>query len=273
MQAFGMMRRIGMLGIGLAAMMAAAGCATVPQGDPEALAAYEEANDPLEPANRYFFEVNYALDELVLKPIAGWYYVALPNPVQDSIRNALRNIATPVVLANDLMQGSTSRAGTTTMRFLINSTVGVLGLFDVAAGWGFPYHDSDFGQTLGRYGVAEGPYLMVPVMGPSNPRDLAGNVVDNYIDPLTYIAPAYHVGYLLYVRAALAGIDLRARNLKTLDEVHKNSLDYYATIRSLYRQVRNDAINYGSPSDAQAFPGLVGAPDGLDSGRNISEVN
>src|SRR6266481_9893924 len=134
MQSQLMTRRIGMLGIGLATMMAAAGCATVPEGDPEALAAYEEANDPLEPANRYFFEVNYALDELLLKPIAGWYYVALPNPVQDSIRNAIRNLATPVVLANDLMQGSTSRAGTTSMRFLINSTAGLLGLFDVASG-------------------------------------------------------------------------------------------------------------------------------------------
>jgi len=114
---------------------------------------------------------------------------------------------------------------------------------------------------------------MIPVMGPSNPRDAAGMVVDNYIDPLTYIAPAYHVGYLLYVRAALTEIDLRTRNLKTLDEVHRNSLDYYATIRSLYRQVRNDAINYGAPGDSQAFPGLVGNPDGLDSGRTLSEVN
>ena len=268
-----MTRRIGLLGIGLAMMLGAAGCATVPEGDPEAMAAYQEANDPLEPMNRYFFEVNYALDELLLKPIAGWYYVALPNPVQDSIRNVLRNIATPVVLANDLFQGSFDRAGTTTMRFLINSTAGVAGLFDVASLWGYAYHDSDFGQTLGRYGVAEGPYLMIPVLGPSNPRDAAGMVVDNYIDPLTYIAPAYHVGYLLYVRAALTGIDLRARNLKTLDEVHRNSLDYYATIRSLYRQVRNDAINYGAPGDNQAFPGLVGNPDGLDSGRTLSEVN
>ena len=102
------------------------GCATVPENDPVALAAYNETNDPLEPMNRYFFEVNYALDELVLKPIAGWYYVALPNPAQDSVRNFLRNLSSPVILANDLFQGETDRAGTTLMRFLVNSTFGIV---------------------------------------------------------------------------------------------------------------------------------------------------
>jgi phospholipid-binding lipoprotein MlaA len=266
------MLRAGWMGLALAAMLSVAGCATVPEGDPEALAAYQEANDPLEPMNRYFFEVNYALDELLLKPIAGWYYVALPNPVQDSIRNFLRNIDTPVVLANDLMQGSFDRAGTTGMRFLINSTVGVLGLFDVAADWGYPYHDEDFGQTLAVHGVGEGPYLMIPVLGPSNPRDAAGMAVDTYIDPLTYVLPAHNLGYLLYVRAAVDGIDLRARNLKTLDEIRRNSIDYYATIRSLYRQTRNDEISNGAPGDSQAFPGSVGLPDGMD-GSKVSEVN
>ncbi|MFO1056358.1 MAG: VacJ family lipoprotein [Dongiaceae bacterium] len=266
------MPRAGWIGLALAAMVAVAGCAKVPEGDPEALAAFQEANDPLEPMNRYFFEVNYALDELLLKPIAGWYYVALPNPVQDSIRNFLRNINTPVVLANDLMQGSLDRAGDTSMRFLINTTFGVLGLFDVASGWGYPFHDEDFGQTLAVHGVDEGPYLMLPVMGPSNPRDAIGTAVDNYIDPLTYVLPAHNLGYLLYIRAAVGGIDLRARNLKTLDEIRKNSLDYYATIRSLYRQVRNDEIRNGAPGDTQTFPGAVGLPDGMN-GTKVSEVN
>src|SRR3546814_2276913 len=98
--------------------------------------------------NRYFFEVNYAIDELLLKPVAGWYYIALPNPVQDGIRNVLRNLRSPVILANDLFQGEMDRAGNTVSRFAINSTIGLLGLFDVAAELGMPFHDEDFGQTL-----------------------------------------------------------------------------------------------------------------------------
>ncbi len=221
------------------------GCATVPENDPVALAAYNETNDPLEPMNRYFFEVNYALDELVLKPIAGWYYVALPNPAQDSVRNFLRNLSSPVILANDLFQGETDRAGTTLMRFLVNSTFGIAGLFDVAAEMGFLYHDEDFGQTLAVHGVDEGPYLVLPLLGPANPRDGIGRIVDVFLDPLTYIAGAHDLDNLLYARAGVTAVDARARNLKTLDEIREGSLDYYATIRSLYRQKRNDAIRNG----------------------------
>ncbi len=220
-------------------------CATAPENDPEALAAFRETNDPLEPMNRYFFEVNYALDEILLKPVAGWYYVALPNPAQDSIRNFLRNLSSPVILANDVFQGETDRAGTTLIRFLVNSTFGIAGLFDVASEMGFQYHDEDFGQTLAVHGVEEGPYLVLPVLGPSNPRDAVGRIVDVFLDPLTYIARANEVENLLYVRSGVTAVDSRARNLKTFDEIRAGSLDYYATIRSLYRQQRNDAIRNG----------------------------
>src|SRR5262249_25099190 len=149
-----------------------AGCATPPPAsDPEALEAFKEANDPLEPMNRYFFELNYAADELLFKPLAGWYYVALPNFAQDGVRNVLRNARSPVVLANDLLQGETDRAGVTVSRFLVNSTMGLGGLFDIGARMGLEYHDEDFGQTLAVHGVGEGPYLMLPLLGPSNPRD------------------------------------------------------------------------------------------------------
>ena len=224
------------------------GCATAPENDPEALAAYKQTNDPLEPMNRYFFEVNYALDEIVLKPVAGWYYVALPNPAQDSVRNFLRNLSTPVILANDVFQGETDRAGTTLMRFLVNSTFGIAGLFDVASEMGFPYHDEDFGQTMAVHGVDEGPYLVLPILGPSNPRDATGRVVDIFLDPLTYITVRSGIGDLPYARSGVTAVDTRARNLKTLDEIREGSLDYYATIRSLYRQQRNDAIRNGEAS-------------------------
>jgi phospholipid-binding lipoprotein MlaA len=232
------------------------GCATPPSNDPEALEAYKEANDPLEPMNRYFFELNYAADELLFKPLAGWYYVALPNFAQDGVRNALRNVRSPVVLANDLFQGETDRAGVTVSRFLVNSTMGIGGLFDIASRMGLDYHDEDFGQTLAVHGVGEGPYLMLPLLGPSNPRDAAGRVVDMLFDPLTYVG-IFAVDNIGLGAAVVDGVDTRARNLKTLDEIRKGSLDYYATIRSLYRQRRNDEINNGKSPEGGA-PGLDG---------------
>ena len=253
-----------------ATALAAAGCATVPENDPEALAAYEEANDPLEPMNRYFFEVNYALDELFLKPIAGWYYIALPNPAQDGVRNFLRNLSSPVILANDLFQGETDRAGTTLIRFLVNSTIGIAGLIDVAGEMGYPYHDEDFGQTLAVHGADEGPYLVLPLLGPSNPRDVGGRVVDIFLDPLTYITYGNdNLAELMYVRAGLTVVDARARNLKTFDEIRAGSLDYYATIRSLYRQRRNDAIRNGeNPDDALTMTLQPETP-----GQQVSETD
>ena len=248
-----------MLGLALLA-----GCATPPSAsDPEALEAYKEANDPLEPMNRYFFELNYAADELLFKPLAGWYYVALPNFAQDGVRNALRNVRSPVVLANDLFQGETDRAGVTVERFLVNSTMGVGGLFDIASRIGLDYHDEDFGQTLAVAGVGEGPYLMLPLLGPSNPRDAVGRVVDMLFDPLTYVG-MFAVSNIGLAADVVDGVDTRARNLKTLDEIRKGSLDYYATIRSLYRQHRNDEINNGrtpadgaAPADQQSFKGVT----------------
>ncbi len=240
-----------------------AGCATPPSNDPEALEAYKEANDPLEPMNRYFFELNFAADELLFKPLAGWYYVALPNFAQDGVRNALRNVRSPVVLANDLFQGETDRAGVTVERFLVNSTMGLGGLFDIASRIGLDYHEEDFGQTLAVAGVGEGPYLMLPLLGPSNPRDATGMVVDMLFDPLTYIG-MFAVSNIGLGADVVDGLDTRARNLKTLDEIRKGSLDYYATIRSLYRQHRDDEINNGrAPADGvgagdqQSFKGVT----------------
>jgi len=234
----------GVLALGLA------GCATVPT-DPNELAAYREANDPLEPMNRYFFDLNNALDELILKPFAGWYYIGLPNFAQDGVRNALDNLKTPVILANDLFQGDLDRAGITLGRFLINSTLGVAGLVDVAAMFGMEKHSEDFGQTLAVWGAGEGPYLVLPFVGPTNPRDASGKVVDHFLDPLTYLAWEHDwIDTANFVRAGLDIVDTRARNLKTLDEIKAGAIDYYATIRSLYRQQRNDAIRNGEAAES-----------------------
>jgi phospholipid-binding lipoprotein MlaA len=226
------------------------GCATKPNpSDEAAVQAYKEANDPLEPMNRYFFEVNMFLDEMLMKPFAGYYNIALPQVAKDGIRGVLRNLNSPVILANDLFQGEGHRAGVTAGRFLINTTAGLGGIFDVAKRFGMTYHDEDFGQTLAVWGSSEGPYLMLPVMGPSNPRDAAGTVVDKFLDPMTYVGYIYDVDYINTIRGGLEAVDTRARNLQAMDELKKGSIDFYATVRSLYRQHRNDAIRNGKEED------------------------
>jgi phospholipid-binding lipoprotein MlaA len=239
------------LGLGLLA-----GCATPPSDDPDALAAFEEANDPLEPMNRYFFELNYAADELLFKPLAGWYYVALPDFAQDGVRNALRNLRSPIVLANDLFQGETERAGITVGRFLVNSTLGLAGLFDVASEMGLEYHDEDFGQTMAVHGVGSGSYVVIPIIGPSTTRDAWGRVVDAFADPFNYAEWGW-----MTARATATVLDKRSANMKILDDTYQTSLDPYATFRSLYLQKRDADIRKAVRSIEDARSG--GKPDAI----------
>lgn len=220
-----------------------------PSADQKAAAdgAADDANDPLEGMNRTIFHANLVTDHAIIKPIAYGYRAVVPRPVRNSIRNFLNNLDSPPIFANELLQGDLDGAGTTVLRFGINSTIGVGGLFEVAEGWGLPRHTEDFGQTLGTYGMGEGPYLFLPFAGPAPPRDLAGRVVDVFFDPLTYV----HMGsqnYWRYVRVGTDAIDLRERNIETLDDIERTSVDYYASIRSLYRQTRNNEIRNGAPN-------------------------
>ena len=201
-------------------------------------------NDPLEVPNRMFFAFNEALDFMIIRPVAVTYRFIVPTGVRNSVRNFLRNLRSPVILANDLLQGDLDRAEITFTRFFINSTIGLLGVFDIAAESGFAYHDEDFGQTMGTYGAGEGFYLVLPILGPSSLRDGGGRIVDIFLDPLTYLAPQ-EVGL---GRAVATGIDYRSRNIEELDELKADSLDFYARIRSLYRQFRENEINNGAPS-------------------------
>jgi len=254
----------------LVGLLVVAGCASPPENDPEGLAAFREANDPMEPMNRYFFELNNAADELLLKPLAGWYYIALPNFAQDGIRNAINNVRTPVILANDLFQGELERAGTTLGRFLVNSTLGLGGLFDIAERMGMERHDEDFGQTLAVAGVGEGPYLVLPLIGPSNPRDAFGRIVDAFLDPMTYLTFFTDFGWINTTRTGLDLVDFRARNLEAIDQLKKGSLDYYATVRSLYRQRRADEISNGKPN---LMEGPQIAPEETSELRPIVMIN
>jgi phospholipid-binding lipoprotein MlaA len=206
--------------------------------------ASRDQNDPWEPFNRAMFSGNQALDKAIALPASQFYNRTVPEPARNGIHNALYNLDQPVTLANDVLQCEPTRATQTLSRLAINSTIGIGGILDEATRMGMPNHTEDFGQTLGVYGVDEGPYLVLPLLGPAPPRDLAGRVVDNFLDPITY---ARFRGYYVFagVRAGLNLIDLRARNIDAFDQIERSSVDLYAAERSLYRQYRNSEIHNG----------------------------
>lgn len=211
----------------------------------------EETNDFFETPNRFMFAANETVDVVLIRPAAAGYRFLVPDMAQDSVRSFARNLRTPVILANDLMQGDLDRAETTLARFMINTTAGVGGLFDPATDSGYPYHVEDFGQTLGTHGFGEGTYLVLPILGPSSVRDGVGLVADSLMDPLTYLVSRE----VRFARFAVEGIDLRARNIENLDELKRDSVDFYARIRSLYRQRRDALINNEDQVELPA-PGL-----------------
>ncbi len=221
-----------------------------PSDDPMAI---EEDYDPLETVNRFTFAINEAIDFLLLRPAAEVYRFLLPNLVQDTVRNFTRNLKAPVIWANDLFQGKDEKAATMAGRFLVNTTLGLGGLFDVAdAWWDLEYHAEDFGQTMGFYGSGPGAYLVLPLFGPSSVRDGIGRGVDTLISPWSYVLAAADVGPRTEIQLgtqAAGGIDLRARNIDNLDELKRDSVDFYARIRSLYLQLRRSQIRDEGESD------------------------
>jgi len=267
----------------LAVLLALAACASqdkdapisgVPGESADVYDIEDDDNDPLETVNRFMFAFDLTLDVFILKPAAATYRFLLPVVVRDSVRNVIRNLRSPVVLANDLFQGEMERAETTTMRFLINSTVGVLGLIDVADGWGYPHHDEDFGQTLAVHGAGEGFYLVLPIFGPSSLRDGAGLVVDTFLDPLTYVGRIYDIEDELLVRTAVGGIDTRSRNIEAIDDLQRDSIDFYARIRSLYRQSRANDIRNGASDDSQTsglYSSEIDFSDDADSAKKTTD--
>lgn len=228
---------------------------------PPAELARSQTNDPLEDVNRWFFAINEFVDGLIIKPIAQGYRFVVPEFGRNRVRDFMDNLNSPVVFANDLLQGEFERAGVTLTRFSINTTVGLAGLFDPAESWGLEQHSEDFGQTLGVYGVGEGPYLFLPLLGPNPPRDLVGRAVDTVTDPLFWIG-GDTMDYIGYGTTALNLLDIRARNIETLEELERTSIDYYAAVRSLYRQSREGAIRNGEfDFDAYELPEEVDPAD------------
>ncbi|HVB17794.1 MAG TPA: VacJ family lipoprotein [Stellaceae bacterium] len=226
----------------LAALLA--GCATPPK-DPAERAVFEQTNDPLEPLNRNILDVNLFVDRILLKPVTKVYIAIVPEEGRDAVKRLLDNMKEPVVVINNVLQGEPKRAGISVGRFVVNSTLGVAGLFDVAKKWGLDRQNADFGQTLYVWGLPEGPYLIVPILGPSNPRDLIGMGADAYIDPFSYLATREDLDEIEISRFVLGGIDQRARAMDILDDLQKNSLDFYAQLRSLAQQHRAAELRRG----------------------------
>jgi phospholipid-binding lipoprotein MlaA len=201
-----------------------------------------EDNDPLEPMNRGIFWFNGMLDLIIIEPLSLMYREILPEFLRERVGYILRNLSEPIVFVNNILQGESDDAGDTLGRFLINSTLGIGGIFDVTTDWGIPYKREDFGLTLASWGFKSGPYLVLPILGPSNVRDTVGRVGDYAFDPVNWWA--YLSDHPLYsnIRTAVQILDAKADNIELVQELEKNSVDYYATIRTWYHERRKDLM-------------------------------
>ena len=203
--------------------------------------------DCFETLNRATFKLNQGLDKVILKPVAKGYR-SLPSPIKKGTGNVLNNLSNLITIPNNVLQGDLKTAGINTGRLIVNTTLGVLGIFDAASEMGFPkYIKEDYGQTLGKWGVGPGCYLVLPVLGPSTIRDTAGMFVnvmggDPYYNISVNGNNEYLDGKLFAATKMLSGVEFRAKNIDSLDNLEKNSVDFYASVKSLYTQDRENKI-------------------------------
>lgn len=206
-----------------------------------------EVKDCFEGINRGIFAFNQVLDASLFEPLAKGYRL-LPSPIRSGTSNFLSNLSLVVTVPNNVLQGDIGLAGKNTARFAVNSTIGILGLFDPATKLGLnDYNKEDYGQTLGRWGVGEGCYIVLPVLGPSTARDTIGSLA-NYLggDAWYNITVGQDTRYVsdfdYYASKGADGIDFRAKNLEAINNLEKNSIDFYASVKSLYLQDRRKRI-------------------------------
>lgn len=205
--------------------------------------------------NRVVFDANDAIDTAIMRPLAEGYRAVVPQFARDRIRAFIDNLQEPRIFVNNLLQNRVDAAGITFGRFYVNTILGLGGLFDVATGRELPRQTGDFGETLYFWGVDSGPYLVLPLFGPSNVRDAFGLGVDVYTTPPAHFFPGRAGLWINGGIDTVDGFDLRARNIETLDEIKKNALDYYAQFRSIARQYREGQL--------RAARGLAESPDDL----------
>lgn len=236
--------------------LALSGCAS----NPGANTADQTISDPLEVPNRFVFAVNEAADVLLIRPATEVYVGVAPDPVREAVHNFMQNLLGPLYIANNLLQGDFQGAQVSTGRFMTNTLLGLGGVLDVATVAGLPEQQEDFGQTLAVWGLGDGPYIVLPLIGPSNLRDTAGFAVDTVADPTRIWAYATDHKGLMVGRAGIVTIDRRSQLLKEIDDLRRSSLDYYATVRSLYAQQRAAAIRDGKPAPEPEFPTFDAPP-------------
>lgn len=211
------------------------GCASI-EGPPD-------PDDPLESFNRAMYSFNDTVDRAVLKPVAQGYNYVLPDPVNKGVSNFFSNLEDIVVILNDLLQFKIEQAVEDTARVFFNTTVGLLGVIDVASHLDLPKHNEDFGQTLGYWGIGSGPYIVWPFFGSSNPRDTVGFIADAYVNPLYDIEPNHDRNWLI----ALNIVDNRAGLLSAGKVLEEAALDPYLFVRDAYLQRRDNLIHDGNP--------------------------
>jgi phospholipid-binding lipoprotein MlaA len=218
------------------------GCASLPPNSKR------DPRDPWERMNRTTFKVNTALDHAIARPVARTYEKITPRPVRDSVSNFFDNLFYPVTLANDLLQLKFKAFGQATGRFVLNTTVGVGGLFDPATQVGLPKTEEDLGQTFGWWGVGPGPYFVIPILGPSDVRDGIGRIGDGFMSPLAYINSNYN-----YVRYSIAGVGLVDTRYRLLpqDKILEEAYDPYTLLKNAYLQRRQFQVTDGQLSDKQ----------------------
>ena len=252
---------------GLMAFTLLAGCSGIPASSGQAV------SDPLEGVNRAVFTANDVIDIVLIEPASIAYETVMPPQVRDVVRNVIGNVREPVTTVNALLQGDGDAAAASFGRFMTNTILGLGGIADVATQAGLPQKKRDFGQTLGGWGVDAGPYLVLPLLGPSTARDAAGLGLESMADPLRIglavtDTPAGQENRVLGGRAALSGLDERLRNAEVINDVKRNSIDRYATMRSLYLQSREAGVRDIAPevvpNAAPEFPdfgiGIHGGP-------------
>ena len=232
---------VGLALAGVFSLWAATANAQPADAPPTGSTSAKPAYDPWEPMNRFLFRANRRLDKALIRPLALGYKSVLPSPVRTGVRNVINNIGEPLTFVNDVLELRLPNAGRTATRFAVNSTIGVLGVFDVAGTMGAPIHYADFGETLGRYGVPPGPYLYLPILGPSSLRDGAGRIVDVYTGLLNLHDLHVTYGERLAV-TAVDGLDTRAELDGDLAALQRTATDEYASQRSLYLQHRQSLV-------------------------------
>ncbi len=218
-------------------LLVLAGCASVPSGKPD-------PRDPWERFNRSVFTFNEGLDRAVAKPVAKAYVKVTPRVVRTGVGNFFNNLETVPTILNDALQGKFGQAGRDTGRFLLNSTLGLAGFFDPASAAGFEQNDEDLGQTLGKWGVKPGPYLMLPVLGPSSVRDAFARAADTYMEPVFYLGDES----TRYIIRAVDLLDQRA-SLLELDAQLERTFDRYAFVRNAWLQRRDYQVKDGNVED------------------------